>query len=156
MPGSLSGDPRERKAGVRLVSRIPDAPSAQRPGDPLGGGADAAGRHEPDRRLDLRREEAVRAGAGDLAAQLRDDRARSRAPASRCRRSWIPRAAVRTSIASTRVRASTARRSLRAADQPIETWSSCIAELGIESTDAGTASRLSSETRAACVYWAIM
>ena len=60
------------------------------------------------------------------------------------------------SIASTRVSPSTARRSLRAADQPIETWSSCIAEDGIESTLAGTASRLSSETIAACVYWAIM
>ncbi len=47
-------------------------------------------------------------------------------------------------------------RSLRAADQPIETWSSCIALLGIESTLAGTASRLSSETIAACVYCAIM
>ena len=45
---------------------------------------------------------------------------------------------------------------MRPADQPIETWSSCIAELGIESTLAGTASRLSSETIAACVYWAIM
>ena len=71
-------------------------------------------------------------------------------------RSSIPRAAVISSIAITRVSPSTARRSLRAADQPIETWSSCIAELGIESTLAGTASRLSSETIAACVYWAII
>ena len=39
-----------------------------------------------------------------------------------------------------------ARRSLRAAAQPIDTWSSCIAEDGIESTEAGTASRLSSAT----------
>ena len=66
------------------------------------------------------------------------------------------RAAVSSSIASTRVSPSIARRSLRAADQPIDTWSSCIAELGIESTLAGTASRLSSETIAAWVYWAIM
>ncbi len=51
-----------------------------------------------------------------------------------------------TSTASTRVSPSTARRSLRAAAQPIETWSSCIAALGIESTLAGAASRLSSET----------
>ena len=51
---------------------------------------------------------------------------------------------------------STARRSLRAAAQPIETWSSCIAELGMESTEAGTASRFSSETMAAWVYWAII
>ena len=48
------------------------------------------------------------------------------------------------------------RRSLRAADQPIDTWSSCIALDGIESTDAGAASRLSSLTMPACVYWAIM
>ena len=41
-------------------------------------------------------------------------------------------------------------------DQPIETWSSCIAELGIESTDAGAASRFISETIAAWVYCAIM
>ena len=61
-----------------------------------------------------------------------------------------------SSIASTRVSASTDRRSLRAADQPIETWSSCIALDGMESTLAGTASRFSSETSAACVYWAIM
>ena len=66
------------------------------------------------------------------------------------------RAAVSTSIATTRVSPSTDRRSLRAADQPIDTWSSCMALDGIESTDAGTASRLSSETIAACVYCAIM
>ena len=47
-------------------------------------------------------------------------------------------------------------RSLRAADQPIDTWSSCIADDGIESTLAGLASRFSSETMAAWVYWAIM
>ena len=68
----------------------------------------------------------------------------------------MPRAAVSTSTASTRDSPSTARRSLRAADQPIETWSSCIAELGMESTDAGAASRFISETIAAWVYCAIM
>ena len=55
-----------------------------------------------------------------------------------------------------RVSPSTDRRSLRAAAQPIDTWSSCIAEDGIESTLAGTASRLSSQTIPAAVYWAIM
>ena len=45
---------------------------------------------------------------------------------------------------------------MRAAAQPIETWSSCIAEDGIESTLAGTARRLSSLTIPAAVYWAIM
>ena len=68
----------------------------------------------------------------------------------------MPRAAVSISIASTRVRPSSARRSLRPAAQPIETWSSCIALLGMLSTLAGTARRLSSETIAACVYWAII
>ena len=72
------------------------------------------------------------------------------------KRSSMPRAAVSSSMASTRVSPSSERRNLRAADQPIDTWSSCIAELGIESTQAGTASRLSSETIAAWVYWAIM
>ena len=59
-------------------------------------------------------------------------------------------------MASTRVRPSIARRSLRAADHPIDTWSSCMADDGIESTLAGLASRLSSETIPAWVYWAIM
>ena len=77
------------------------------------------------------------------------------AGASGARRSSA-RAAVSSSIASTRVRPSTERRSLRAADQPIDTWSSCIAEDGIESTLAGAASRLISLTIAACVYCAIM
>jgi len=67
-----------------------------------------------------------------------------------------PLAAVRTSIAKTVVSPSTARRNLRAADQPIETWSSCMADDGIESTDAGAASRLSSDTIPAWAYWAIM
>ena len=71
-------------------------------------------------------------------------------------RSWMPREAVKSSIARTWASASTAVRSLRAADQPIETWSSCIALLGMLSTDAGTASRFISLTSAACVYWAIM
>jgi hypothetical protein len=61
-----------------------------------------------------------------------------------------------SSIATTRVNPSTARRSLRAAAHPMDTWSSCMADDGIESTDAGTANRLSSDTTAAWVYWAIM
>ena len=60
------------------------------------------------------------------------------------------------SMASTRESASTAFSSLRPACQPIDTWSSCIAELGIESTDAGCASRFISVTKEAAVYWAIM
>ena len=88
------------------------------------------------------------------AAAGRPRRSPATAPAGRAGRA--PRAAVSTSIATTRVSPSTDRRSLRAADQPIDTWSSCIALDGIESTEAGTASRLSSETIAACVYCAIM
>ena len=47
-------------------------------------------------------------------------------------------------------------RSLRAAPQPIDTWSSCIALVGSESTLAGAARRRFSATIAACVYWAII
>ena len=59
-------------------------------------------------------------------------------------------------MASTLLSASSARRSFRPADQPIDTWSSRMAELGMESTLAGTATRLSSLTRAARVYCAII
>ena len=55
-----------------------------------------------------------------------------------------------------RARLATATRSLRAADQPSETWSSCIALVGSVSVLAGTASRRFSATIAACVYWPIM
>ena len=44
-------------------------------------------------------------------------------------------------------------RAWRAAIEPIETWSSWLALVGIESTDAGWARTLFSETRAAAVYW---
>src|SRR5262249_50806917 len=71
-------------------------------------------------------------------------------------RSAAPRAAVISSIASTCASPSIAVRSLRPADQPIDTWSSCIADDGIESTEAGTARRFISETSPACVYWAII
>ena len=40
--------------------------------------------------------------------------------------------------------------------QPIDTWSSCIALVGSESTLAGAARRRFSATIAACVYWAII
>ena len=107
--------------------------------------------------LDLGGEPAVGAGAGSAGGAERGDRPpRWPAPGAAAPAARGPRAAVSSSMASTRVSPSTARRSLRAADQPIETWSSCIAELGMESTDAGAASRLSSETMAAWVYWAII
>ena len=61
-----------------------------------------------------------------------------------------------SSIASTRSRFSTIAASLRAAIGDIETWSSLAAEVGIESTEAGCASTLHSETRAAAVTCAIM
>ena len=47
-------------------------------------------------------------------------------------------------------------RSFSAAAQPIETWSSCIPEVGTESTEAGAASRRFSATIPAAVYWAII
>jgi len=56
-------------------------------------------------------------------------------------RSSIARAAQTSSIARIRARFAIARRSLRAALQPIETWSSCIALVGSEPTLAGAASR---------------
>jgi len=90
-----------------------------------------------------------------LEAELRSMARVAAAGLSGARRSSA-RAAVSSSMASTLVSPSVARRSLRAADQPIDTWSSCMAEEGMESTLAGTASRLSSDTMAAWVYWAIM
>ena len=86
---------------------------------------------------------------------------------SRSTAAWVPgaqapsrmsnaRAAVRISIASTRCSPSTARRSLRPAAQPMDTWSSCIADEGIESAEAGMAQRFSSLTMPAAVYCAIM
>ena len=45
---------------------------------------------------------------------------------------------------------------MRAAPHPIDTWSSCIALVGSESTLAGAASRRFSATSAACVYPAII
>ena len=71
-------------------------------------------------------------------------------------RSARARALASSSMASTSQKASSDVRSLRAACQPIDTWSSCIPDDGIESTLAGVASRFISETSAACEYWAIM
>jgi hypothetical protein len=50
-----------------------------------------------------------------------------------------------------RRRLSTERRSLRAAAQPFETWSSCIALVGSDWVLAGTARRWLSIAIAACV-----
>ncbi len=61
-----------------------------------------------------------------------------------------------SSIASTRSRFSTIAASLRAAIGDMETWSSLAADVGIESTDAGCARTLHSETSAAAVTCAIM
>ena len=54
------------------------------------------------------------------------------------------------------MRLSRTRRSLIAAAQPMETWSSCMPEVGSESTLAGEASRRFSATMPAAVYWAII
>src|SRR5918994_488449 len=71
-------------------------------------------------------------------------------------RSSSPRAAHVSSTARIRSRLATEARSLRAAPQPIEMWSSCIALVGRESTLAGAARRRFSATIAAWVYWAII
>ena len=123
-----------------------------------GGAATRAGGDERDGGLDLGGEVPVGAGALDAVARSAATTAPVAGdglPAARAGRA--PRAAVSTSTASTRVSPSTERRSLRAADQPIETWSSCIARRR-DRVDArpGTASRFSSETIAAWVYCAIM
>ena len=80
-----------------------------------------------------------------------------RAPGSSGARRSIPRAAHTSSHGEDARRGcATAARSLRAAPQPIDTWSSCIALVGSESTLAGAARRRFSATIAACVYWAII
>jgi len=66
------------------------------------------------------------------------------------------RAALSNSMAITSAKASRDLRSLRAACHPMDTWSSCMPEDGIESTLAGVAKRFISETNAACAYWAII
>ncbi|BCB84927.1 hypothetical protein Psuf_022400 [Phytohabitans suffuscus] len=71
-------------------------------------------------------------------------------------RSCRPRTAESSSTASRLVRLSSTRRSLTVAAQPIETWSSCMPEVGRESTEAGEARRRFSATMPAAVYWAII
>jgi hypothetical protein len=79
-----------------------------------------AGADELHRGFDVGGEDAVRAGTGDLLAQKSNRRAGAGAGCSGARSS-TPRAAVMSSMASTRVSPSTARRSLRADDQPMDT-----------------------------------
>src|SRR5689334_15816609 len=61
-----------------------------------------------------------------------------------------------SSIANTISTFSTTRSALRAAQPPIDTWSSCPAEVEILSTEAGWHSPLFSDTNAAAVTCAIM
>src|SRR5438477_1698599 len=75
---------------------------------------------------------------------------------SRGRRSSCARAAAHSSTARMWATLSRTVRSFNAAPQPIETWSSCIPDVGTESTLAGAASRRFSATSAAAVYWATM
>ena len=80
--------------------------------------------------------------------------ARSPAPPPRrpaAGRAPAPRRAARGRGSARRCRGRS--RAWRAAVAPIETWSSWFAEVGIESTDAGWASTLFSDARAAAVYW---
>ena len=111
----------------------------------------------PLRRLELRGEVAVRdRGRGCPRSGSPRRAAPVPAPGSSGARRSSARAAQTASTARMRRRLSTAARSFRAAPQPIETWSSCIALVGSESTPAGAASRRFSATIAACVYWAII
>ena len=55
-------------------------------------------------------------------------------------------AATSVSIATTPSAFATARRAFSPASHPMLTWSSVVPDVGIESTDAGTASRLHSAT----------
>src|SRR5712692_1046586 len=66
------------------------------------------------------------------------------------------RAAATSSTARMLIRLSSTVRSFRAAPQPIDTWSSCMPEVGTESTLAGAARRRFSATSEAAVYWATM
>src|SRR5256884_4449612 len=70
------------------------------------------------------------------------------------RRSSWARAAAHSSTARMCAKLSSTVRSFRAAPHPIDTWSSCMPEVGIESTLAGAARRRFSATSAAAVYWA--
>src|SRR5207302_7592402 len=72
------------------------------------------------------------------------------------RRSSCARAAAHSSTARMCARLSSTVRSFNAAPHPIETWSSCIPDVGIESTLAAAARRRFSATSAAAVYWATM
>ncbi len=122
-------------AGVVIVIGAPSIGSGEVADGGLGGGEQGAVSDDAHDGLDLGGEEAV--GAGPWATARTDVRDAAPVPAagvSGARRSRA-RAAVSTSMASTRVSASTERRSLRAADQPIETWSSCIAR-GRDRVDA--------------------
>ena len=100
--------------------------SAKRSGDRLGGrhGRAASRRRAPRPRSPGRGSGPGRGRRPRRAARRRPPR--SPGPASSGPRRSSARAAVSSSMASTRVSPSTARRSLRAADQPIETWSSCM------------------------------
>ena len=106
----------------------------------------------PPRAPRRRRAPARASGPAPAGDALADRPARRRAaPGSSGARRSRPRAAHTSSTARIRPRFATAARSLRAAPQPIDTWSSCIALVGSESTLAGAASRRFSATSAACV-----
>src|SRR5438067_11125917 len=99
--------------------------------------------------------ETTRSGPGPLTSRL--SRVRTAAvPGAGLRgaRRSSARADASSSTARIWVRLSMTERSLSAAPQPIDTWSSCMPEVGIESTLAGAASRRFSATSAAAVYWA--
>lgn len=130
--------------------------SLQRSCDPFHGLDQPPVPYEALRGGEVGRQVPVRPGTAHTGLLSAFSTARVAGAGVRPSRSSTARAAAYSSTATTLVSPSTAVRSLRAADQPMETWSSCIADDGMESADAGTASRFSSLTRAAWVYWAII
>ena len=98
-----------------------------------------------------RRHDARGPGAGP-----RRRRPLARRRAACARRGSSAWAATSSSIARIRSTCSRTVRAWRAAIGPIETWSSWLALVGIESADAGWARTLFSEARAAAVYWKII
>ena len=135
-PASVDPDQRTDRRLHRGDER-PDITNARR--RPTRATANGPGRARGHQRRERgnRRRRAAPDGPTERAGRDLGRRTRARRPG--CDRGWRPLL-----------------RSLRAALQPIDTWSSCIADVGIDSTLAGAARRRFSATIAACVYCTII
>ena len=126
-PLQVSAVPRGARTGRRRL-RHPSAPV-----DRLDRRDEHARRDHLDGRIELGREPAVRPGTGHDAARSAPSAAAVGAPGCSGARSSMPRAAAHQLDGEhTESRFATTARSLRAAAHPIDTWSSCIAEVGID------------------------